>query len=158
MLRIKLVRQGKKDRPTWRVIVVEKTKTGKGNFTDAIGNYNPFGGQKSFVLDVEKFEKYVKDGAQPTDAVLRLKGRFIDKNKDYQKLVKAKVYKKKKKGEGTEGQKNEGTKEQKSGETKEKVAEGTQEPEIATEQDNVAKDENETAKTVDTAENSSQEN
>ena len=29
MLRIKLVKTGKTNRPTWRVIVVEKTKTGK---------------------------------------------------------------------------------------------------------------------------------
>uniref|UniRef100_A0A7C4M060 Small ribosomal subunit protein bS16 n=1 Tax=candidate division CPR3 bacterium TaxID=2268181 RepID=A0A7C4M060_UNCC3 len=96
MLRIKLTRYGKKDRPTWRVVVVEKTKTGKGRVSDYIGNYDPHQKSKVFNLDLEKYEKWVKNGAQPTDSILRLKGRFIDKNKDYQKIVATKIYKSKK--------------------------------------------------------------
>ncbi|MDD5731717.1 MAG: 30S ribosomal protein S16 [Patescibacteria group bacterium] len=96
MLRIKLVKTGKKNAPTWRVVVVEKTKTGKGDVSDYIGNYNPHTKPKQFKLDLEKYEKWVKSGAQPTDSVKRLKGNFIDKNKEYQKEVMAKVYKKKK--------------------------------------------------------------
>jgi len=80
----------------WRVIVVEKTRTGKGRVAEYIGNYNPHSKPKIFNLDLEKYEKWTKNGAQPTDAVLRLKGKLIDKNKDYQKIVKAKVYKTKK--------------------------------------------------------------
>ena len=99
MLRIKLVKTGKRNRPTWRVIVVEKTKTGKGRVTEYIGNYNPHLNAKEFKLDTERFSYWVKVGAQPTDAVLRLKGRFIDKDKKYKEIVKAKVYKKKSKGE-----------------------------------------------------------
>src|SRR3989339_1055038 len=99
MLRIKLVKTGKRNRPTWRVIVVEKTKTGKGRVTEYIGNYNPHLNPKEFKLDTERFSYWVKVGAQPTDAVLRLKGRFIDKDKKYKEIVKAKVYKKKSKGE-----------------------------------------------------------
>ena len=96
MLRIKLVKTGKKDRPTWRVVVVEKARTGKGAVTDYIGNYNPHAHPKEFKLDVEKYEKWIGNGAQPTDTVRRLKGKMIDKNKDYQKDVETKVYKKKK--------------------------------------------------------------
>ena len=88
MLRIKLVKTGKKDLPTWRVVVVEKTKTGKGLVTDYIGNYNPHKKPKEFRLDIEKYTKWVKNGAQPTDTVKRLKGNFIDKNKDYHEEVK----------------------------------------------------------------------
>ncbi len=132
MLRIKLVRQGKKDRPTWRVIVVEKHKTGKGNFTDAIGSYNPFGERKSFILDIEKFEKYVKNGAQPTDSVLRLKGRYIDKNKDYQKLVVAKNYKSKK---PIEEQKNKKTEQPKAEEASKQVSKPADKQETQAEQE-----------------------
>lgn len=96
MLRIKLVKIGKKDLPTWRVVVVEKTKTGKGVVTDYIGNYNPHKKPKEFRLDLEAYAKWVGNGAQPTDTVKRLKGNFIDKNKAYQEEVKAKVYKRKK--------------------------------------------------------------
>ena len=96
MLRIKLVKIGKKNRPTWRVVVVEKTKTGKGRVTDYIGSYNPHSKPKDFKIDIEKYDNWIKNGAQPTDSVLRLKGNFIDKTKDYQKEVKAKVYKSKK--------------------------------------------------------------
>ena len=96
MLRIKLVKAGKKDRPTWKVIVVEKSKTGKGFANDYIGSYNPHANPKDFKLDIEKYDKWVKNGAQPTDSVKRLKGRFIDKTKDYQEEVGTKVYKSKK--------------------------------------------------------------
>lgn len=96
MVRIKLVKTGKKNTPTWRVVVVEKTKTGKGRVSDYIGSYNPHTKPKQFKLEIEKYDKWVKNGAQPTDSVLRLKGNFIDKTKEYQKEVRAKVYKKKK--------------------------------------------------------------
>jgi len=96
MLRIKLVKIGKKDRPTWRVVVVEKSKTGKGSVTDYIGSYNPHVKPKDFRVDIEKYDKWVKNGAQPTDTVKRLKGRFIDKTNDYQKEVGVKIYKSKK--------------------------------------------------------------
>ncbi|MBI2448491.1 30S ribosomal protein S16 [Candidatus Microgenomates bacterium] len=96
MLRIKLVRYGKKNAPAWRIVVVEKTKTGKGNVADYIGHYNPLSSPKLMVLDAEKYEKWIKFGAQPTDSVLRLKGKLVDKTKDYQKKVKTKVYKSKK--------------------------------------------------------------
>ena len=120
MLRIKLTKTGKKDRPTWRVVVVERTKTGKGSVSDYIGNYNPHLKPKEFKLDLEKFEKWIKFGAQPTDAVLRLKGKFIDKTKDYQKEVKSKIYKKKKEEKPQEEAKPEAPK---SEETESKVEE-----------------------------------
>jgi len=96
MLRIKLVRAGKKDHPTWRVVVVEKTRTGKGAATDYIGSYNPNVKPKAFKLDIEKYADWLKKGAQPTDSIKRLKGRYIDKSKDYQKEVGTKLYKSKK--------------------------------------------------------------
>lgn len=96
MLRIKLVKTGKKKRPTWRIVVVEKTKTGKGRVSGYIGSYNPHLKPKGARLDSEAYANWVKNGAQPTDAVLRIKGKYIDDNKDYQKKVKPKVYKKKK--------------------------------------------------------------
>jgi small subunit ribosomal protein S16 len=96
MVRIKLVKIGKKNTPTWRVVVVEKAKTGKGRVCDYIGNYNPHTKPKQFKLDMEKYDKWIKNGAQPTDPIIRLKGNFIDKNKEYLKEVKGKIYKKKK--------------------------------------------------------------
>ncbi len=99
MLRIKLVRTGKKDYATWRVVVVEKTKTGRGRVTEYIGNYNPNLNPKEFKLDTERYDYWVGVGAQPTDSIVRLKGKYIDKNKDYQKAVRTKIYKKKAKEE-----------------------------------------------------------
>lgn len=96
MLRIKLVKTGKTNRPMWRFVVVEKSKTGKGLVTDFIGNYNPHNKPKVCNIDMEKYAKWIASGAQPTDTVLRLKGKFVDKNKEYQKEVKPKVYKSKK--------------------------------------------------------------
>lgn len=142
MLRIKLVKTGKKNSPTWRVVVVEKTKTGKGRVSDYIGNYNPHTKPKRFLLDIEKYEKWIKNGAQPTDTIVRLKGNFLDKNKEYQKVVKAKVYKKKKTEEVKKGVKKEikeeikneepvkGTVEANGGSPEEKIVEEKSEKEI----------------------------
>ena len=96
MQRIKLVKTGKKNTPTWRIVVVEKTRTGKGSVSDYIGHYHPHLKPKSFVIDMEKFKFWKEKGAQPTETVTRLIGRFIEKNKDYQKIVKTKIYKSKK--------------------------------------------------------------
>ena len=122
MLRVKLVRTGKKDYATWRVVVVEKTKTGRGRVAEYIGNYNPNLKPKEFNLNVERYEYWVGVGAQPTDMVLRLKGKFIDKNKDYQKVVPTKIYKKKvkKEEETTEGTKKTEDAEKKTTETTDK--------------------------------------
>lgn len=92
MLRIRLSRYGKKDRPTWRVVVVESTRTGKGRVADYIGSYNPMVTPKQFQLDGAKYDQWVKNGAQPTDAVVRLKGRMIDKSPEYKTAVKTKIY------------------------------------------------------------------
>ncbi|HRY60095.1 MAG TPA: 30S ribosomal protein S16 [Patescibacteria group bacterium] len=125
MLRIKLVKTGKKDRPTWRVVVVEKTRTGKGAVTDYIGNYNPHLHPKEFKLDIEKYDKWVGSGAQPTDTVKRLKGKMIDKTKDYQKEVEIKVYKSKK---PEEAKKEAPKPAEKKEETKEEIGEIKGEP------------------------------
>ena len=125
-----MVKTGKKNAPTWRVVVVEKTRTGKGNVSDYIGNYNPHTKPKRFLLDLEKYEKWIKNGAQPTDSVKRLKGNFIDKNKEYQKEVRAKVYKKKKVEEPKKEIKKEIKEEIKEGNLEEEVKEEKPEKEI----------------------------
>jgi len=71
MLAIRLQRTGRKKLAHYRVIVQEAQKSPKSEkVVDRIGHYNPH--SKELVLDKEKAELYLKNGAQPSDKVARL--------------------------------------------------------------------------------------
>lgn len=71
MLAIRLQRTGRKGLAQYRVIVQEAHKSPKSEKIIArLGYYNPH--TKELVVDKEKAEKYLKNGAQPSDRVARL--------------------------------------------------------------------------------------
>ncbi len=71
MLAIRLQRTGRKKLAHYRVIVQEAQKSPKSEkVVDRIGHYNPH--TKELVIDKEKAELYLKNGAQPSDKVARL--------------------------------------------------------------------------------------
>ncbi|MEA3304474.1 MAG: 30S ribosomal protein S16, partial [Patescibacteria group bacterium] len=41
-------------------------------FIDRVGYHNPVSQPKELVIDVEKYQEWVKKGAQPSDTVARL--------------------------------------------------------------------------------------
>jgi small subunit ribosomal protein S16 len=71
MLAIRLQRTGRKGLAHYRVIVQEAQKSPKsGRVVARIGHYNPH--TKEVVVDKEQAEKFMKNGAQPSDKVARL--------------------------------------------------------------------------------------
>lgn len=70
MLKIRLQRKGRKNLPFYRVVVAESTKPVKGRFIEIVGHYDPI--SKETVLKKDIIEKYIANGAQPSEAVARL--------------------------------------------------------------------------------------
>lgn len=75
MLSIKLRRVGKKKQPSYRFVVVEKSKDPWGKVIENIGTFNPLMNPAVMQLDKERAAEWVKKGAQPTDTVWNI---FVD--------------------------------------------------------------------------------
>ena len=72
MLRIRLKRVGARNHPSYRIVVADSRKPRDGAFVDHIGHYNPRIDPPEIVIDSEKAQKWINNGAQPSDAVRRM--------------------------------------------------------------------------------------
>ncbi|MCH8061190.1 MAG: 30S ribosomal protein S16 [Chloroflexi bacterium] len=72
MLRIRLRRTGSKNQPSYRVVVADSRAARDGAFVDHIGHYNPRTDPPTIVIDEEKALKWLRQGAQPSEAVERM--------------------------------------------------------------------------------------
>ncbi len=71
MLVIRLQRTGRKGHAQFRIIVQDSRRTpSSGAIVAGLGSYNPH--DKSIVIDKEKAQKYLNNGAQPSDRVAYL--------------------------------------------------------------------------------------
>lgn len=84
MLRIRLRRVGAKKQPSYRVVVADQRAARDGSFVDHIGHYNPRTEPSTIVIDEEKALKWLRVGAQPTEAVAQMLQRMgtMDKVKE----------------------------------------------------------------------------
>ena len=72
MVKIKLTRTGKKHHPMYRIVVVEAREKRDGKYVESLGHYNPTSNPKTIVLDLVKYDEWIKKGAQPTLTVASL--------------------------------------------------------------------------------------
>jgi len=72
MLVIRLTRVGKKNSPSYRVVVADKQRAVKRKFIEIIGNYNPTLTPKQLVIDKDRALFWIGRGAQPSDTVNNL--------------------------------------------------------------------------------------
>ena len=72
MLRIRLKRVGAKKQPSYRVVVADARAARDGSFVEEIGHYNPRTEPATIQIDREKADGWIKQGAQPSDAVVSL--------------------------------------------------------------------------------------
>ena len=72
MVKIRLQRLGKKKSPFYHIVVADSKSPRDGRIIEQIGTYNPMTEPSSIVLDKEKVEKWIKNGAKPTDTVKAL--------------------------------------------------------------------------------------
>ena len=69
MLKIRLRRMGAKKAPFYRIVVADSRSPRDGAFVEEIGYYNPLEEPAVVKVDVEKAQKWIANGAQPTDTV-----------------------------------------------------------------------------------------
>ena len=72
MVKIRLQRFGKKKSPFYHIVVADSKSPRDGRIIEQIGTYNPMTEPSTVVLDKEKLEKWIKNGAKPTDTVKEL--------------------------------------------------------------------------------------
>ncbi len=69
VLTIRLSRIGKKKKPFYRVVVVEKSRPRDGRVVEAVGTYDPLKKPAEIKLDAERIKHWLGCGAQPSDTV-----------------------------------------------------------------------------------------
>lgn len=72
MVKIRLQRQGKKRAPFYHIVVADSRSPRDGKIIEQLGTYDPMTEPATIKLDKEKVEKWIKNGAKPTDTVKNL--------------------------------------------------------------------------------------
>ena len=74
MVVIRLSRCGARHRPKYRVTVADSRRSVTGRFIEIIGHYDSFqkDKKKGFSLNVEKYKKWLSEGAKPSRTVSSL--------------------------------------------------------------------------------------
>ena len=71
-VKIRLKRIGAKKAPFYRVVVADSRYPRDGRFIEEIGYYNPLTNPVEIKIDSEKANKWIANGAQPTETVKSL--------------------------------------------------------------------------------------
>ena len=71
-VKIRLTRMGKKKNPFYRVVVADERSRRDGAPIEEIGYYNPMTEPADIKIDADKANKWLGNGAQPTDTVRSL--------------------------------------------------------------------------------------
>ncbi|MBR6313075.1 MAG: 30S ribosomal protein S16 [Clostridia bacterium] len=71
-VKIRLRRMGAKKAPFYRVVVADSRYPRDGRFIEEIGYYDPMKDPADIKIDAEKAQKWLNNGAQPTDTVKAL--------------------------------------------------------------------------------------
>ena len=72
MVKIRLQRVGKKKAPFYHIVVAVSRSPRDGRIIEKIGTYDPMTDPATVVLDKAVVEKWIKNGAKPTDTVKAL--------------------------------------------------------------------------------------
>ena len=97
MVVIRLTRVGKKNSPSYRVVVADQRKAVKRKFIEVIGFYNPTQNPKLLQINAERANFWMSNGAKPSDTVnnlmvdLKILSKDSKINKIYGKKTKKKA-------------------------------------------------------------------
>lgn len=69
---IRLTRTGKKGERKFRVVVKEKRSKRDGGYVDLLGWYEKTPDGKAKKIDMDRYNHWIKQGAQPSDAVQKI--------------------------------------------------------------------------------------
>ena len=68
-VKIRLRRMGAHNKPFYRIVVADSRSPRDGRCIEEIGYFNPMTNPEEIKLDLEKAEKWISNGAQPTERV-----------------------------------------------------------------------------------------
>jgi len=72
MVKLRLTRMGKIHAPFYRIVAIDSRAARDAEYLDCVGTYNPIANPAEIKIDAEKVQKWLKNGAQPTDTVKSL--------------------------------------------------------------------------------------
>jgi small subunit ribosomal protein S16 len=97
MLKIRLTRTGKKNSPSYRVVIANQRSKRDGDFIEYVGIYDPKSNPKKVEFNKEAIKGWMDKGAEPTETVRNLlirAGVITKPKKDEIKVYKMKPGKK----------------------------------------------------------------
>ena len=71
-VKIRLKRIGAKKAPFYRIVVADSRSPRDGKFIEEVGYYNPMTEPNELSIKTESVQKWLNNGAQPTDTVRAL--------------------------------------------------------------------------------------
>jgi len=71
-VKIRLTRHGRKKLPFYRIVVADVEAKRDGKFLDIVGTYDPLKDPAEIILDSEKLQSWLDQGAKPTQTVKSL--------------------------------------------------------------------------------------
>ena len=71
-VKIRLSRHGAKKKPYYRIVVSDSRSPRDGKFIEQVGSYDPMAASGGVKINKEKVEKWLKQGARPTQTVSEL--------------------------------------------------------------------------------------
>jgi len=75
---LRLMRFGKRARPFYRIVAIDKRKKRDGAYLDQIGYFDPIANPEKLKVDLKKYQDWLKKGAQISEGL-----RKITKNKNF---------------------------------------------------------------------------
>lgn len=81
MVKIRLMRVGKRKQPAYRVVVADARSPRDGRIIEAIGHYQPLADPSLISIDSDRAVYWLKQGAQPSNQVknlLRISGAWSE--------------------------------------------------------------------------------
>ncbi len=72
MVKLRLVRMGKKKQPTYRLVAADERSPRNGRFIEIVGVYDPRREPSVVTIDNDKAVGWLRQGAQPTDQARKL--------------------------------------------------------------------------------------
>lgn len=71
-VKIRLMRMGKTGQPTYRVVAADSRAARNGRFIELLGTYEPRKEPSGINVNAEKIQRWVANGAQPTERVQKI--------------------------------------------------------------------------------------
>lgn len=72
VVRIRLLRTGKRKQPSYRVVVADQRAPRDGRFVEILGHYNPLTHPSEITINEERALHWLTQGAQPSESATAL--------------------------------------------------------------------------------------